>query len=122
MAREVEEVDPMMALVERLRDTLRGVAGWQESCEAGPPVPMPGGCRHVDCHSVNLTALRPGAHGAVSCLEQPWSSEAAKLAGLGVLPGVRLHLVQRYPAYVIRLGRSEIAIDAALAARIRVRS
>jgi DtxR family transcriptional regulator, Mn-dependent transcriptional regulator len=111
----------MMALVTRLRDSLRGVAAWQNSCEAGAPVPAAGGCRHVDCQSVNLTGLRPGAHGAVSCLEQPWTTDAARLAGLGVLPGVRLHLVQRYPAYIVRLGRSEIAIDAALASRIRVR-
>jgi DtxR family transcriptional regulator, Mn-dependent transcriptional regulator len=110
-----------MALVERLRHTLRGVTGWKESCEAGPPVPMPGGCRHVDCKSVNLTGLRPGARGAVTCLEEPWTTDAARLAGLGVLPGVRLRLLQRYPAYVIQLGRSQIAIDSALAARVRVR-
>ncbi len=112
----------MMALVDRLRDTLRGVAGWKESCEAGAPVPDPGGCQHTHCQSVRLTKLRPGARGSVSCLEAPWTTDAAKLAALGLLPGVRLRLVQRYPAYVLQMGRSEIAIDEALAARIRVRA
>lgn len=111
----------MMALVDRLRDTLRGVARWKDSCEAGAPVPQPGGCRHVDCQSVRLTGLRPGAHGAVTCLEEPWTADAARLAGLGILPGVRLRLIQRYPAYVIQLGRSQIAIDSALAGLVRVR-
>lgn len=111
----------MMAFVDRLRDTFWGSGRWKESCEAGPPVPTPGGCQGVDCHSVPLTGLRPGDRGAVSCLEEPWTAGAAKLAGLGVLPGVRLRLVQRYPAYVIQLGRTEIAVDEALARHVRVR-
>jgi len=110
----------MMELVDRLRVRLRGVAGWKDSCEAGAPVPDPGGCQGKDCHSVRLTALRPGARGAVSCLEEPWAADAAKLAALGLLPGVRLRLIQRYPAYVVQMGRSEIAIDEGLAARVRV--
>jgi Fe2+ transport system protein FeoA len=107
----------MIALVTRL---LRGVAPWTESCEAGPPVPRPDGCRGVDCHTVPLTGLAAGQRGAVSCLEEPWTADAAKLAGLGVLPGVRLRLVQRYPAYVIQLGRAQIAMDERLARRVRV--
>jgi Fe2+ transport system protein FeoA len=111
----------MMAFVERLRDTLRGVAGWTDSCEAGPPVPARGGCTGVDCTSVRLTTLRTGDRAAVSCLEEPWTGDAARLAALGVLPGVRLRLVQRSPAYVLQLGRSQIAVDRELASRIRVR-
>lgn len=112
----------MMALVDRLRDTLRRPGRWKESCEAGAPVPVPGGCQGVDCHSVRLTSLRPGDRGSVSCLEEPWTAGAAKLAGLGVLPGVRLRLVQRYPAYVLQLGRTEIAMDEGLAGQVRVRT
>ena len=108
-----------MTVVELLKETLRGVAGWKDSCEAGAPVPT-GGCAGLDCESVRLTGLRPGDKGSVSCLEEPWRREAAKLAALGILPGVRLRVVQRFPVWVLRVGRSEIAIDDALAARIRV--
>jgi DtxR family Mn-dependent transcriptional regulator len=106
-----------MILVERLRRHL----GWSTVCEAGPPVPGPDGCPGLDCDSVRLTSLRPGARGSVSCLERPGSAESAKLAGLGVVPGARIRLVQRYPAWVFRLGRAEIALDEGLAAHIRVR-
>jgi Fe2+ transport system protein FeoA len=112
----------MMEFMERVRETLRGVAGWKDSCEAGPPVAATGGCQGVDCHSVRLTALKAGDHAAVSCLEEPWTTDAAKLAGMGVLPGVRLVLVQRYPGYVIQMGRTQIAIDQRLAERVRVRT
>lgn len=109
-----------MMIVERLKDTLRGVGGWKESCEAGPPVPEGAGCSHLDCRSVRLTTLARGTRGTVSCLEQPWTSESGKLAGLGILPGVRLRVVQRSPSWVLRMGRTEIALDDELAGRIRV--
>ncbi len=106
-------------IVRLMKGAFRGVAGWGESCEAGAPVPS-GGCENLDCDSVRLTGLRRGDRGAVSCLEEPWTPEAAKLAALGILPGVRLHVVQRSPVWVLRVGRAEIAIDGTLASRIRV--
>ena len=39
---------------------------------------------------------------------------------LGVLPGVPLRLVQTYPAFVVRLGFAELALDANLARLVRV--
>ncbi len=107
-----------MTIVKRLKETFLGVAGWTEACDAGAPVPDAGGCK--DCGSVRLTTLGRGARGSVSCLEEPWTKEAAKLAALGVLPGVRLRVVQRSPAWVLRMGRTEIALDDVLASRIRV--
>lgn len=108
-----------MTIVERLKDRIRGAAGWQESCEAGAPVPTKG-CSHLHCDSVRLDSLGRGDRGTVSCLEEPWSAESAKLAALGVLPGVRLGVVQRSPVWVLRMGRTEIALDGDLAGRIRV--
>lgn len=109
-----------MTLVRRIRERLRGAAGWKDECEAGAPVPSSDGCAGTECDSVRLTDMRPGAEGAVSCLVEPWTSEAAKLASLGILPGVRVRLLQRFPAYVLRVGRAELALDSTLASRIRI--
>jgi DtxR family transcriptional regulator, Mn-dependent transcriptional regulator len=111
----------MIALVTRLRNTLLGTRPWKESCEAGPPVPRPDACPTMDCHSVRLADMPRGGEGAVTCLEEPWTADAAKLASLGILPGVRVRLVQRYPAYILQLGRAQVAIDGNLASRVRVR-
>ncbi len=37
-----------------------------------------------------------------------------------MLPGVPLRLMQTYPAYVVRIGYAEIALDAELARLVRV--
>lgn len=119
MVGPTSELVGIMNFVELLKDRLRGV-DWKDSCEAGAPVPEGDGCHQTDCRSVRLTTLRVGDRVSVSCLEEPWTAESAKLAGLGVLPGVRLRVVQRSPAWVLRVGRSHLALDTQLASRIRV--
>jgi len=78
-------------------------------------------CAGVDCDSVCLTALAEGERGRVTCLYDPGGSPARKLAAIGVLPGVEVVLVQRSPAFVFRMGHAEFAVDAELAAHVRVR-
>lgn len=78
-------------------------------------------CTAVDCESVPLTALSEGERGCVTCLQDPGGAAAAKLAALGALPGVELELIQRFPAFVFRIGYAELAVDTELAGRIRVR-
>jgi DtxR family Mn-dependent transcriptional regulator len=84
-------------------------------------VPAAARCAAFDCDSVRLTALAEGERGRVTCLEEPGSRPTAKLAALGVLPGAELTVLQRFPAFVFRIGYSELAVDAELAGRIRVR-
>jgi len=93
---------------------------WGEECPAGAPVPEAARCAALDCNSVRLTTVREGTRGRVTCLEEPGGAAARKLSGMGVLPGVELELLQRHPAFVFRLGYSEFAVDAELAAHIRV--
>lgn len=106
------------AILTRLR-RLRG-GDWDESCVAGAPVPDDDACVGADCTAVDLVTLSAGQAGVVSCLRRPASREARKLVALGVLPGVRVELVQRYPAFVIRIGHAELAMDATMASHIRV--
>jgi DtxR family Mn-dependent transcriptional regulator/ferrous iron transport protein A len=45
---------------------------------------------------------------------------AQKLIALGVVPGARLKILQRFPAYVIQIDFTQIAIDHHLAKAVRV--
>ncbi len=67
-----------------------------------------------------LTSLPEGARGHVTHLDQVESQATAHLIALGVLPGAELTLVQRYPAFVLRIGNAEFAVDSELAGRIHV--
>jgi DtxR family transcriptional regulator, Mn-dependent transcriptional regulator len=100
---------------------LRGDSAlWRDSCAAGAPVPTADFCSALDCDAVCLTELQPGQRGSVSCLQNPGGAAACKLAAMGVLPGTELRIVQRYPAYVFRIGHAEFAVDHEIARHVRV--
>jgi Fe2+ transport system protein FeoA len=67
-----------------------------------------------------LLELQPGERATVAGLEDPASAEGRALASLGVLPGVAVEVVQRYPAWIVRVDHAEIAFDDALAAGVRL--
>lgn len=67
-----------------------------------------------------LTLLGEGASARVVRLDDPASSGTEHLVALGVLPGVEVTLLQRYPAFVVRVGHAEFAVDDELARRIHV--
>ena len=110
-----------MSLRRRIADGLgwRVQPDWQENCAAGAPVPGEG-CAGLECDSVSLDELQPGERGTVSCLDQPASRAAWKLAAMGVLPGAELRVVQRYPACIFRIGHAEFAVDQHMAEHVRV--
>jgi DtxR family transcriptional regulator, Mn-dependent transcriptional regulator len=93
---------------------------WGSTCAAGAPVPSQDSCAGLDCESICLTELAPGETGSVSCLQEPASRSACKLAAMGVLPGAELRMVQSYPAFVFRIGHAEFAVDADMARHVRV--
>jgi len=82
-------------------------------------VPVIGPCE--DCDAIALTDLRERDTARVSCLLNPAAPAAVRLASAGVLPGAELTLVQRWPAFVLRIGYAELAIDREIAGLIRVR-
>ena len=110
-----------MSAADIVRALWRDRSNWSAAardCPDGVPVHAAGRCD--DCDSALLTALAPGDEATVACLDAEGSA-LNKLASLGILPGVRLRLVQRYPAFVFRLGFGEVAVDSTLAALVRVR-
>lgn len=110
----------MMALLSRLGGALRVSRGWKESCPGGDPVPQLHKCESACCPSHSITDVSVGATGVISCLTDPDLPHAARLASLGLLPGVVVKVIQAYPAYVVQVGFSEIALDYELAQLIRV--
>lgn len=92
-----------------------------DACREGRRSPSPASCLASGCDSVRLSDLDAGERAVVACLEDPGHPRCRKLAGLGLLPGVPVEVLQRRPMYVLRLGYTELALDRELAARVRVR-
>ena len=95
---------------------------WNQSCLAGAPVPDEHHCAALHCDARALTELKVGEAARISCLDAAHSNVAAKLASMGILPGVRIRLVRKRPAFVFRIDYAEFAIDRELASLIRVQS
>ncbi len=67
-----------------------------------------------------LSGLRPGDSGTIVRIATNEAERVVKLSSLGVMPGVRVTLVQRNPAVVLRIAETTIAIDGEVADGILV--
>ncbi|MBK8231656.1 MAG: ferrous iron transport protein A [Candidatus Eisenbacteria bacterium] len=67
-----------------------------------------------------LTKLDAGQVGEVLELRQSGGS-AERLLAYGVAPGTHIRVHQRWPAYVIQVGETDLALDHDIAAGILVR-
>ena len=68
-----------------------------------------------------LEELPLESKGEVITLDLSSNPRLAKLSAYGLTPGVHVQVRQRWPEYVIRIGETELAMEASVAASIHVR-
>lgn len=95
------------------------------TCPHGKPIP-PGPCceearQQGAAGVVPLTELRAGQAGEIAYLAIGDGQKMQKMMSMGVLPGNRLELIQRFPSYVFKVGNSQFAVDDVLAREIHIR-
>ena len=77
---------------------------------------------HAGTPADPLNAFPEGAVAVITAFRSGTGpAEAATLAGLGLLPGVRIVVVRRYPSIMVRIGHRTVALDGALAHALLVR-
>jgi len=112
-------------LVDGVDESVCTLLGHPRSCPHGWPIPPGECCKRMEEIADRLIAplceLRPGQEGVIAYIQMRDSPRLRKLLALGVLPGVPIRLVQRFPSFVFEAGRSEFAVDEELAADIYVR-
>ena len=64
--------------------------------------------------------LHAGESGIITEIRTETGNTRRKLAVFGLRPGVKLKVLQTVPAYVLEIGYTQVAFDAALAAAIFV--
>jgi ferrous iron transport protein A len=67
-----------------------------------------------------LATLAPGQRATVRRLAAASAADLRKLLALGLLPGVEFEVERRWPAVVLRLDSTTVALDAALASAVVV--
>ena len=69
-----------------------------------------------------MTKLKVRQRGQVVRIDTRNSETLKKIVAMGVLPGMTVMLIQKYPSYVFQIGQSQFAVDQALAESICVRT
>ena len=107
-----------------LEERICVLLGHPSTCPHGSRIP-PGECceKAREDQILEVTPLcdgRPGADGVVAYLSTRDNREVQKMMAMGILPGVRVSLVRRFPSYVLQVGYTQFTLDHTLAEKIYV--
>lgn len=69
---------------------------------------------------LSLREMTRGQRGSIVCLRCRDAAYLHKLMAMGVLPGEQVEVLQTSPAFVIRIGYTQIAMDSLLARVVEV--
>lgn len=69
----------------------------------------------------SLSLLKKGQRGKIVHINTKDRSMLRKLMAMGILPGLTITLIQKFPSYVFQIGASQFAIDKKMAEQIEVR-
>jgi ferrous iron transport protein A len=72
-------------------------------------------------HYSSLDYLGTKTQGVITAIKNQDEKIVKKLLAMGVHTGMQITVEQRFPAFVIRVGRTRIAIDKNIASSIRVK-
>lgn len=112
-------------LQEGIEDNICIILGHPKTCPHGQPIP-PGDCCRKSKEEASkvisaLTNLKADNKGKVAYIHTKDQLKLQKLMAMGVLPGINITLIQKFPSYVFQLGNSQFAVDKELASAIYVR-
>ncbi|OIO35386.1 MAG: hypothetical protein AUJ74_06490 [Candidatus Omnitrophica bacterium CG1_02_44_16] len=111
-------------LHEGIEDNICILLGHPKTCPHGRPIPEGECCRKSE-ESINkiissLDNLRVGQKGKVAYLHTHNHKRLQKIMAMGILPGMTVSLIQKFPSYVLQIGNSQFAIDRDIASAIHV--
>jgi DtxR family Mn-dependent transcriptional regulator len=108
-----------------IEDRVCRLLGHPRECPHGKPIPEGDCCRAKGAEGdrlvSRLTELDTGSKGRVAYLSDVRNSRVSELIAVGMLPGISVRILRKFPTYVLALGESELAIDQELAHAVFVR-
>ena len=111
-------------LIEGIENNICALLGHPRTCPHGRRIPEGECCRKsrdkVSKIISSLAAMEPDQKGRVAYIQTQDARRLHKIMAMGVLPGVPVTLIQRFPSYVFQVGHSQFAVDKELAEGIYV--
>lgn len=99
--------------------------GHPTTCPHGKPIPRGECCQQQLAESrplvIQASELRPGEEAVVAYIGSRSSERIERISGLGIVPGIPVHLEQRQPTFILRLGETQLALDREIMQDIYVR-
>ena len=121
---EMEELADQIEHVmsEEVEDNICRILGNPENCPHNNPIPEGNISVELDkAFSVPLVSCHSGDSGEVSHIKTEDARKLRKIMNLGLIPGSRISLIQKFPNYVFQLGNTQLAVDKELANEIFIK-
>jgi DtxR family Mn-dependent transcriptional regulator len=128
--RDEDAVDRTACVMEHvlgagLADAICSFLGHPRACPHGKPIPQGPCCRElsqtIEPLVQPLDRLPAGTEGRIVYIVPRERERLARLTNLGIVPGARVRVQQKLPAFVLALGETTLAVDPAIAAEIYVK-
>lgn len=109
-----------------LEDKVCSILGHPKICPHGKPIPV-GKCCSLKIDKKSLKFIVPLLNleikdkGQIAYLQTKDKNQMQKLISIGVIPGISIILLQKFPSYIFQIGQAQFAIDKELANSIYVR-
>ena len=112
-------------LHEGIEENICVLLGHPSTCPHGRPIPQ-GECCRKSKESISkvissLAGLKVNQKARVAYIHTRDRKKLEKIMAMGVLPGMAITLIQKFPSYVFQIGQSQFAVDKDLAEFIFVR-
>ena len=108
-----------------ITDSICTLLGHPPTCPHGKPIPRGKCCeryaKKIEPILVRLSNLAPGQEGTVAFISPKHHSRLDRLGSFGIIPGTRIHMHQKEPALIIRIGETDLALEKDIADDIYVR-
>lgn len=94
-------------------------------CPHGKPIPRGKCCRKSEkapqCIVSSIADADNGSKGRIAYLHTRDNNKIQKLMTMGLLPGVSIEVVQKFPSYILKIGHSQVAMDKEMIRDVYVR-
>lgn len=108
-----------------LDENICTLLGHPKTCPHGRPIPEGNCCKDTKRAPkkviIPLTELQINKKAKISYLQTQDRNVIQKIIAIGALPKVEIFLIQRFPSYLLQIGKSQFAIDKELASHIYAR-